>query len=69
MNKYGIGYLIVTKSHMVADDELAHLKVRNHGEAFIAIMDEYMPYWRETRKKLNDSTLDYLPEGDSYADD
>ena len=49
--------------------ELAHLKVRNHGEAFIAIMDEYMPYWRETRKKLNDSTLDYLPEGDSYADD
>ena len=35
--------------------ELAHLRVRNHGPAFTAILDRYMPDWRETRKKLNDS--------------
>ena len=40
--------------------ELAHLKVRDHGKDFVAILDEYMPYWRETRKKLNDSTLDFM---------
>ena len=42
--------------------ELAHLRVKDHGPAFIAILDEYMPYWRDVRKKLNESTLDYLPE-------
>ena len=40
--------------------ELTHLKIRNHGEDFVASMDAYMPYWREIRKKLNDSTLDYM---------
>ena len=40
--------------------ELTHLKIRNHGEDFVAFMDEHMPYWREIRKKLNDSTLDYM---------
>ena len=49
--------------------ELAHLKVKNHSEAFIAIMDEYMPYWREIRKQLNDLKLDYLPEGDDNGND
>lgn len=42
--------------------ELAHLKVSNHGPEFVAILDEYMPYWRETKKKLNDATLDYYSE-------
>ena len=42
--------------------ELAHTKVRNHGVDFIAIMDKYMPYWREIKKKLNDSILDYYTE-------
>ena len=41
--------------------ELAHLKVKNHGEDFIAILDTYMPYWRDTRKLLNELKLDYLP--------
>ena len=41
--------------------ELAHLKAKNHGAEFIAIMDQFMPYWRELKKQLNDSTLDYLP--------
>lgn len=40
--------------------ELAHLKVKNHGEDFVAIMDSFMPYWRETKKKLNEQILDYL---------
>ena len=40
--------------------ELAHLKVRNHGKDFIAIMDQYMPYWRETRKLLNELKLDHM---------
>ena len=41
--------------------ELAHLKVHNHGPEFTAILDQYMPCWRDHRCRLNDSTLDYLP--------
>lgn len=33
--------------------ELAHLKERNHGPKFKAILDHYMPEWREVRKRLN----------------
>ena len=40
--------------------ELAHLKVKDHGPQFVAILDEYMPFWRERKKLLNDSTLDHL---------
>lgn len=40
--------------------ELAHLKVKNHGKDFIAILDMYMPYWRETKKLLNGFKLDYM---------
>ena len=42
--------------------ELAHLKVRNHSKDFVALMDQYMPYWRETKKLLNDLKLDYMEE-------
>lgn len=42
--------------------ELVHLKVRNHNKEFVAMMDNYMPYWRETKKKLNDTKLDYYEE-------
>lgn len=49
--------------------ELAHLKVRNHGKEFIAILDESMPYWREIRKRLNDSVLDYMPISNSLTSD
>ena len=41
--------------------ELAHLKAHNHGPEFTAILDQYMPYWREHKRRLNDSPLDYLP--------
>lgn len=40
--------------------ELTHLKIRNHGKDFVAFLDAQMPYWRDKRKMLNDSTLDYL---------
>lgn len=46
--------------------ELAHLKVRNHGKDFIAIMDQYMPYWRETKKLLNELKLDHMDEVEGY---
>ena len=41
--------------------ELIHLKVRSHGAEFVSLMDYYLPFWREIRKQLNDSTMDYLP--------
>lgn len=47
--------------------ELAHTQVRNHGSDFIAIMDQYMPYWRDVKKKLNDSKLDYYVEQQGEA--
>ena len=33
--------------------ELAHLRVSNHGAEFKAILDEYMPNWRERKNALN----------------
>ena len=33
--------------------ELAHLKVPNHGKDFIALMDRYMPCWKDLREELN----------------
>ena len=42
--------------------ELTHLKVRNHSKEFVALMDRYMPYWREIKKLLNDLKLDYMEE-------
>jgi len=40
--------------------ELAHMRIKNHDKDFIAILDEYMPYWKDVRKRLNDSILDYM---------
>lgn len=40
--------------------ELAHLKVKNHGSEFIAILDQHMPQWRERKMLLNESKLDYM---------
>lgn len=33
--------------------ELVHLKERGHGAKFKALMDKFMPNWREVRKRLN----------------
>ena len=40
--------------------ELAHLKVKNHGPEFVAVLDQYMPQWQERKKLLNESKLDYM---------
>lgn len=42
--------------------ELTHLKIRNHGKDFVAFMDAQMSYWKEIKKQLNDSILDYMDE-------
>lgn len=42
--------------------ELAHLKIKGHNKEFIALLDKYMPYWRETRKLLNELKLDYMED-------
>ena len=42
--------------------ELAHLKVRNHSTEFVAILDQYMPYWRSIKKTLNDYILDPIKQ-------
>ena len=49
--------------------ELSHLRVWNHGKDFVAIMDQYMPYWRETRNLLNGLKLDHMEAGDGGTQD
>ena len=44
--------------------ELTRLLTRKHDATFIAHMDRYMPNWREVRKELNDSRLDYYEAQD-----
>lgn len=36
--------------------ELVHTKVADHGKEFTAAMDQYMPEWREVKKRLNGRT-------------
>jgi predicted metal-dependent hydrolase len=45
-------------SEYVILHELVHLRVKNHNADFKALMDEYMPSWREVKKKLNEQVLD-----------
>jgi len=40
--------------------ELAHLKVRNHSAEFVAILDRYMPCWKDRKTQLNNTILDYM---------
>ena len=40
--------------------ELMHLIERSHNEKFVALMDQYLPNWREIRKKLNTQILDHM---------
>ena len=42
--------------------ELCHFKFRNHGKEFIALLDRFMPNWREVRQRLNDVPLDLIIE-------
>lgn len=38
--------------------ELVHLRVSNHGKEFVAIMDKYMPDWKDRKNLLNGRILD-----------
>lgn len=38
--------------------ELVHLKVSNHGKEFTAMMDKYMPEWKDRKNLLNGQILD-----------
>ena len=40
--------------------ELVHLVEKGHNERFVALMDKFMPNWRNVRKNLNNQILDYL---------
>ena len=40
--------------------ELTHLVEKKHDKRFIALMDRYMPMWREIKRTLNGQTLDYM---------
>ena len=40
--------------------ELLHLVEKNHNEQFVALMDKYMPMWKEIKATLNRQTLDYI---------
>lgn len=42
--------------------ELVHLLERNHGRAFVAYMDRFLPNWRITKDELNGLILDYIEE-------
>ncbi|MBR3641612.1 MAG: M48 family metallopeptidase [Oscillibacter sp.] len=37
---------------LVVVHELCHLRVRNHGKAFYALLERYLPDWRERKKLL-----------------
>ena len=37
--------------------ELAHFRVPNHSDDFVALLDHHMPNWRHVRKHLNDLPL------------
>jgi predicted metal-dependent hydrolase len=39
--------------------ELVHLVAKKHDKKFIALMDRYMPMWREVKTTLNGQTLDF----------
>lgn len=40
--------------------ELMHLVEKSHNEKFVALMDKYLPNWREIQKSLNGQILDYM---------
>lgn len=37
--------------------EMSHLLERGHGQKFKAVMDKYLPHWRQLKKELNDKVI------------
>lgn len=52
--KEGLDYVIL--------HELCHFRHRNHGMEFVALLDRFMPNWRQARAKLNEAPLDFVLE-------
>lgn len=44
--------------------ELCHLKHKNHGAAFKALLTKYMPNWKDVRKRMNEAPLDCIVESE-----
>ena len=42
--------------------ELCHLRYKNHNKAFVALLDKYMPNWRDVKKRLREAPLDCIVE-------
>jgi predicted metal-dependent hydrolase len=40
--------------------ELGHIKHPNHGKGFVAYMNDFLPFWRETRNTLNALLQDFI---------
>jgi len=52
--KEGLKYVIL--------HELCHLRHQDHGKGFVAMLDAFMPRWREVRTRLNAAPLDFVIE-------
>ena len=44
--------------------ELCHLKELNHSPRFYALMDKYMPQWRDLKTQLNEMSGDFFLDVD-----
>ena len=51
-------YILTLLLDYIILHELVHLRVKNHNTDFIALMDSYMPFWKDVKKKLNEQILD-----------
>ena len=52
--KEGLAYVIL--------HELCHLRYHNHGKEFVALLETFMPKWKEIRRRLNEAPLDFVVE-------
>ncbi len=48
-----LGQYAVEEIEYVIVHELIHLLERNHNERFYGFMDQYLPYWRKRKTRLN----------------
>ena len=44
--------------------ELVHLKERNHNARFMALMDRYLPEWKEVKQELSRMPVGYVEWGE-----
>lgn len=49
--------------------EQVHLVEKNHTHKFHALVEEYCPNWKETRKLLAEMPLDYFEKGEQIEDE